>query len=409
MTWRDRLQQGMFRGVHFFTEQASGQAGRRVAVHEYPQQEVYFAEDLGKKAESERLTVFVAGQDYDLARHQLMQALNKPGAGKLVHPYLGTLMIQVTDYDWTISTQRGGYCQFTLQYVRAGALSFPVASSNSANELSKKIDKASKTVQKDFVKSFSVDKTSSFVEDAARELLQDGATLLSNLNGQVANVLTSLSKAESKLESKVAGKVDDFVGKLDDYLAHPEALAKGVSDVVSTVFDDMDDIKAVLSGYQDTLDTFATDLTKQVNTVAMTFNRQQEALNKAALNTLFTATSTLSMAQSMVTQTGLFTTLNEARKTRDLVLAQIDDLIEVGTDQAYEAWADVQTAIMKRIDELEPNLATEAKARIEQSAPALVMAYNLYGDARRELEFIRRNGLVNPCAVPAGVDLEVLK
>lgn len=400
MTWRDRLQQGSFRGVHFFTEQASGQAGRRVAVHEYPQQEVYFAEDLGKKAESERLTLFVAGEDYDLTRNQLMQALNKPGAGKLVHPYLGTLMIQVTDYDWTISTQRGGYCQFTVQYVRAGALSFPVSSS-SANVLSKAIDQAAKTVQADFAKTFNIGKTSSFVEDAARDLLQEGAGLLSNVNGQVTSVLKPLSKA--------AGKIDDFVGKLDDYLANPEALAKGVSDVVSTVFDDMDDIKAVLAGYQETLDTFATDLTKQVNTVAMTFNRQQEALNKAALNTLFTATSTLSMAQSMVTQTGLFTTLNEARKTRDLVLAQIDDLIEVGTDQAYEAWADVQTAIMKRIDELEPNLATEAKARIEQSAPALVMAYNLYGDARRELEFIRRNGLVNPCAVPAGVDLEVLK
>lgn len=401
MTWRDRLQKGSFRDVSFFTEQASGQAGRRVAVHEYPQQEVYFAEDLGKKAESERLTLFVAGGDYDLTRNQLMQALNKPGAGKLVHPYLGTLMIQVTDYDWTISTQRGGYCQFTLQYVRAGKLSFPVSSSNSANELSKKIDKASKTVQADFVKTFSIDKTSSFVEDAARDVLQEGATLLRSLNGQVAGYLKPLSK--------VAGDIDDFVGKLDDYLANPEALAKGVSDVMGAVFDDMDDMKTVLSGYQDTLDTFATDLTKQVNTVTMTFNRQKEALNKAALNTLFTATSTLSMAQEMVTQTGLFTTLNEARKTRDLVLAQIDDLIEVGTDQAYDAWADVQTAIMTRIDELEPNLATEATTRIEQSAPALVMAYNLYGDASRELEFIRRNGVVNPCAVPAGVDLEVLK
>jgi len=404
MTWRDRLQQGTFRGVRFFTEQASGQAGRRVAVHEYPQQDVYFAEDLGKKAESERLTLFVAGQDYDLARNQLMQALNKPGAGKLVHPYLGTLMIQVTDYDWTISTQRGGYCQFTVQYVRAGALSFPVSIS-SASVLAKAIDQASQTVQADFAKTFSVDKNASFVEDAARDLLQQGATLLSHLNGQMMGLLTPLSQ----VESKVADKIDDFVGKLDDYLTNPEALAKGVNEVVSTVFDDMDDMKAVLSGYQETLDTFATDLTKQVNTVTMAFNRQQEALNKAALNTLFTANATLSMAQAMVTQTGLFTTLNEARKTRDLVLAQIDDLIEVGTDQAYEAWADVQTAIMKRIDELEPNLATEATTQLEQSVPALVMAYNLYGDARRELEFIRRNGLPSPCTVPAGVELEVLK
>ncbi|MBJ7537161.1 DNA circularization N-terminal domain-containing protein [Marinomonas transparens] len=629
MTWRNRLQQGSFREIAFFTDQASGQAGRRVAVHEYPQQEAYFAEDLGKKAETERLKMFVSGEDYDLTRDRLMKALNKPGVGKLVHPYLGSMMIQVTDYDWTISTQRGGYCEFNVQYVRAGKRSYPLSSNNSASILSAAIVKAKDTVSKDFAKTFSVDNTASFVEDAARQQLSEGVAVLRTLNGQITGYLNPLSN--------VANKIDDFVDELDDKLVQPKALADALNSVVEEVFDDMDEMKTVLSGYQHTLDTFvtttvigsindvttalvtevntviggidetatklttqmssaidvvsttlttqvdalvdeiegatealaqdinsaveetvtslstqvnsvvdditttlssevtrvtgqidelatlleeqvdeadealnglttsltenvnaakqtvdamvvslaaetkavindavlaletevsrvvaeagdeaaslATDvealieemetrLTDQVKTVIVettesittqanavmnkanamvasinaelkkeikTFNRQQEALNSAAMNTLFTATSTLAMAKSMVEQNGLFTTLSEAKKARDLVLSHIDELIEVGTDEAYEAWADLQTAIMRRLDELEPNLAKEAKTQIEQSMPALVMAYDLYGDARRELEFIRRNGIVHPCIVPAGVDLEVLQ
>ena len=120
MSWRDRLQQAKFRNVEFHVSQAGGQGGRRTVVHEFPQKEDHYAEDLGHKAGVFRITAFIVGADYDIARDDFMKALDQSGPGTLVHPYLGTMQIQVQEYDWTISTRQGGYCQFNITFVKSG-------------------------------------------------------------------------------------------------------------------------------------------------------------------------------------------------------------------------------------------------------------------------------------------------
>ena len=68
MTWQQRLQPASFRGVSFHIDTASGQGGRRVAVHQYLNQSQHWAEDMGQTAATERLQMFVIGADYDLQR-----------------------------------------------------------------------------------------------------------------------------------------------------------------------------------------------------------------------------------------------------------------------------------------------------------------------------------------------------
>lgn len=78
MAWRDELRPASFRGVSFYVEGGTLTFGRRLAIHEYPQREKPYVEDLGKKARVYRLEAFVLGPDYMKDRDALIDALETP-------------------------------------------------------------------------------------------------------------------------------------------------------------------------------------------------------------------------------------------------------------------------------------------------------------------------------------------
>jgi len=400
MEWKKRLQQGSFRNITFYTQESSGQGGRRVALHEYPQQEQHYAEDIGKKAESEKLKVFLIGTDYDLARDKLLKALNQPGTGELVHPHLGKMPIQVMEYDWTISTRQGGYCEFNIQYVRTGKRVYPTAVSESVNILQVATKKAEEAAKIELSNTFDIDNTPAFVKSAALQQMNTAIDSLSSLNEKIGGYVESVS-------SSVADDIDSFANDVGKLLGTPALLAEELIAIVSDSFEEMPDMEVVFDSYNKLLTEFAsTELTLPK---ILTPHRQQELKNKLALDSLLISSSTIAATKMLVNENYIFTTINQAQAARDQLLTQLDYLIDNGTDEAYSTLADLQTAIMRRVDALEPNLARVNTAKLEQSLPTLVMAYNLYGDARREVELIKRNGIKNPNIIKAGVDIEVLK
>ena len=95
MTWKDRLQDASFRGVPFKVEEESAGTGRRVETHEYPNRDKPYTEDLGKVTFRPSITAYVVGDDCFDQRDRLIDALNKPGPGTLVHPTYGELKVCV--------------------------------------------------------------------------------------------------------------------------------------------------------------------------------------------------------------------------------------------------------------------------------------------------------------------------
>ena len=88
--WRSRLLQASFRGVPFFVAGAAeAQVGRRVAVHEFPNRDLAYGEDMGRALHTFSLEAFVVGPDYMKARAELIVALEPDIPGGLVHPDLG--------------------------------------------------------------------------------------------------------------------------------------------------------------------------------------------------------------------------------------------------------------------------------------------------------------------------------
>jgi len=72
-------------------------AGRRTQVHEYPQRDKPWVEDLGRSAREIAFEAFVVGADYVDQANRLLSAIEEPGPGALIHPWFGTLTVSLKD------------------------------------------------------------------------------------------------------------------------------------------------------------------------------------------------------------------------------------------------------------------------------------------------------------------------
>jgi len=130
MSWRDNLRPASFRGVPFQVDTLGGKNGRRAVLHEYPQRDEPFAEDMGRRARRHSLQAFVLGDDYIAQRDRLLTALEEFGPGLLVHPTKGSLTVQVEEVSTSESKAEGGFCQFDISFFEAGQRQFPASTAD---------------------------------------------------------------------------------------------------------------------------------------------------------------------------------------------------------------------------------------------------------------------------------------
>lgn len=141
MAWRDNLRQASFRGVKFNVDSSGLSIGRRIARHEYPQRDIPYPEDMGRRAREYKVEAFVLGDpagdnDYMVPRDALIEAIEKAGPGQLVHPYYGTVAVTVFgEVTLSESTREGGMAKFTITFLEAGKQEEPKTSDDTEAKL----------------------------------------------------------------------------------------------------------------------------------------------------------------------------------------------------------------------------------------------------------------------------------
>ena len=115
-----------YKGVPFGVLDASDSRGRNTVTHAFPLRDKVFVEDLGRAQRTIQLTAFVVGEGYALRRDALIAALESPGPGTLVHPWLGTFEVSLSGpVSVEHSAESGGYCSFQLSFVEDWAPESP--------------------------------------------------------------------------------------------------------------------------------------------------------------------------------------------------------------------------------------------------------------------------------------------
>ncbi len=149
-SWWDQLRPASWRGVPFGVFGGTARFGRRNAIHQYPNRDTVWVEDLGRTARRISMTAFLVGDDAIAQRERLLAACESPGDGELIHPTLGRLTVSLIDIASEERWDQGRVFAVSLAFVEGGKRVFPNAAISTGSTVSSAADAADSAASADF-------------------------------------------------------------------------------------------------------------------------------------------------------------------------------------------------------------------------------------------------------------------
>lgn len=406
--WRKQMQPASFRGVGFKVKKADTQVGRRVVVHEYPQRDNAWPEDMGLKDNAFTIEAIVIGPDYIKARDALIEVLRQPGAGTLIHPYYGKRTVTLASpARISESSDHGGSARFSLDFIEAGENAEPSAREDTQSDVDQVADEANATMGKDFEQTYSIAKTPDFVGQGALDMANDMARKINALRTRLVPSLSMLSPYMQAAQS--------LFGNVAALIRAPAAYAQGVLGMIGALKALALQPKHALNSYKALFD-YGNKVPKLRGTTPM---RQRQLANQQAMTALVRRGALIEASRTASQAT--WATSAEALAARDDLAARLDDeaagivpapgggtQVVPPSEEVFQALTALRIALVRDLTRRAVDAPALATATLPSTMPALVAAYRIHGDATREAEIVERNGVRNPAFVPGAVPLEVL-
>jgi len=381
-----KLSKASFRGVPFFVEQGSRTGGRRVQVHEYPQRDEPYPEDLGRATREYTITAFVVGADYIAAANKLLAECEKPGSGTLVHPWLGSVEVVLKEPAHVSYSKTLGQATIELSFVESGSLAYPAATASTAKQSGIAADNLGNAAADDCAKKLTIAKQPDFVAAAA-------AVDINNLFATLAQPkipgLDRLNFANTALTSvrSVLLLVNDPTA-----LAYKVQSLLGMATIAGQLSQRAYLLRSVIRlANHGTLAPVATPPNATPSTV-------QQYVNTNALNSLFRLTL-LSQAVG-ISSVVPATVHDETVALRNTLADALDAEAAIAPDTVYQALIDARSKIWTDLTARSKNAARLTTVTPPEVMPMLAISWDYYGDATREAEIVERNNVRHPLFVP---------
>lgn len=401
-----QLRRASFRGVPFEVTSSNLSIGRRTQTFEYPQRDDPFTEDMGRSKRTIRITAFVVGYDYIARMKRLIAACEKPGSGRLIHPWLGSMEVTPTDLSAPVF-ESNRVASVSLTFVESGKLQYP----NALLDVGAKCLSAAQLLVNaefdEFVKTFDLSGAQDFVKEAVGLDLQgilNSETVQSVCDAfDLADELATLSHDVITLAEGGADALFNRV--LDTY---------GLQGFASTVHAWTD----VSHRFRSLTQSSELNSAKPQAVASRTTSERIEKANAAGQAMI----RGLSVANMVVAASEIGTSNDRLDASTPVQTAPYDDLIavrneileaideeslKISSDPIYEALCESRSAVYEAITQRAENQARLVSFKPSSVLPALVLAYDYYGDASREAEIVGRNKIRHSGFVPA-VELKLL-
>lgn len=390
MGYREEMQRGSFRGEPFQARSADRTSGRRAAVTERPGRDAPTVLDMGGRPHQHRLEVFVIGDGYMADRQRLIAALNAPGVGTLIHPWLGELQVQVGEVSDGVSIGANGLASITFDCTVAGesiGLVRTVNTSLKARYRAAAIDAGG---------------------DAALEAAWYQPTRLAELNRMTAAIdgyARRLDNLRSLVEpaAEIVDKVADVRRAVSGLIGSAQVLVTEPSRLVQSLRRSLDGLRGLLGRQPQQLERAARQLLGVVPALAGA-DRLAVAITALAAHA---DTAALSWAATAIADT-TWTNRAEAETALSRWVDLAEPVLATVPDALYTELLDTRAALIEDVRARAADLPALRQITLGATLPAVVVAHQLYGDATRADELVQRNRIAHPGAVPGGVTLEVL-
>lgn len=444
MSWMDNLQDASFRGVPFKVDQDEATLGRRVQVHEYPNRDKPWAEDLGRATRRFSVQAYLIGDDFFTQRNRLIEQIEKPGAGTLVHPYYGEMTVTVTDEVRVSHTRdEGRMCRVSFTFVEAGELSFPTAGLATSVKLATSGTLLGEALGSVFA-GFSLDGLPDFTQNG---VLSRAAEMMDSVTKAFQYVDSGITAASRILQTHVAlllrgelgvllslplppGAVQ-FVTSLQNMWRAGEKLAGDTAELVSVIKGLAHvsvSVDLAASGVWKTDSATSQAQTRLQNSIAQTIRISAIAAAAAAVTLLPKTLRTTASSRSLnstpqaqhpavsellpdaaagatrSTDAGELPAWEELAEIRDTLNAAIDlELTRVSDDSLFLALRQLRTDLNSDISARLEQLSRTIERTPPEVLPALVLAADWFDSAARESDITVRNGIHHPGFVPVQI------
>ena len=396
MSWRDRIQPASFKGVPFAVSGDDKEAGRRTVVHEFPQREDVYVEDLGAATNRFTVQAFVLGSDYMDKRDALERVLNEPGPGTLVHPWYGEITVsQTAPYKVRHSAEDGGMAVFTLSFARDGAPASPAAAVNAQSRALDKADAAEDSACGAFATAFST--LQGYAKEAA-QIYQAVAAVYSRVQGILGGDIGALAGFLSDLTGLDLTSVALLGKKIWGFFAQSGSGQDSAAMATSWLKAAAMDIPAVPP-----LDGSSRALTAAGEAATAIFCRHIAIVEAARALSVIVPSSRA-----------------EAAELRDNFVDALDRILrEDGGDNAstpaglampddlYAALVDLRAATLSAMAEAAAGAPDVIAYTPTAVLPSLALCYCLTGTIALDADLVARNQIAHPGFVPVQ-PLEVL-
>lgn len=412
----EQLQPASFRGVPFEVEASGITVGRRTVVHEYPQRDRPYIEDMGRATRNITLQCFVVGSDYLEQAQALMHELEEPGPGTLIHPWLGEMEVTITSVSELQFDQGLGVASVTITATEAGDLEFPAVTADEDTEALEAADAVEKSAVDKFCEDFDLSTINDWADSALEGSLLDALNFVSAGDlGKLFDYAEGVANLANKAMALLSTDPKIFATRL--------AVALGLSRWATTIsawrgvakslknLCKHDKLKARTKAYAERKGELMSDVTRQVmksQAAIETLVRQLLIAQMVGVSTLVATSKDVSSPDGEEDMRTTTRSYDEIVELRDELCQVLDDeLLMEENDEMYQVLDEARTAIFDVLTHKADALQHVVIVKPDDVFPAVVLAYDYHDDADRDLEIARRNSVEHEGFCPAS-ELRVL-
>lgn len=395
MGYKDEMRPGSFRGVDFFIKTSDKSTGRRAVLHEFPNREAPYTEDMGRISNGFEVVGHVLGDDYFTAKRKLEDVFTRKGPGELIHPFYGSQFVQVGAVSITESNEEGAIAVFTAKFFEAGDNRFPKGTNDKGAVLTSTIDNALAKSKTDFDENFSIEDLPAHAIDSARDLV----SLAQKTFDEVTKVFADVSDAVADL----AYSTRNLVAEVNDLLQAPSVLSQRLLDSFSLLEDAFSKAEDKTNAYG-AFYNFGSDQ-DDINDNTPIRAKEKENQDKF-INFMRRVASVKSASTASTTD---FASFDDALDKRVEITSVIEEQIREDDDtELYQSLIDVNAALVDAVPDIDADLPNIKEITTENTEVTLLLTYDLFEDPRNEADIISRNNIRHPGFIEEGTPLEVL-
>ena len=412
----EQLQPASFRGVPFEVEASGITVGRRTVVHEYPQRDRPYVEDMGRATRNITLQCFVVGSDYLEQAQALMHELEEPGPGTLIHPWLGEMEVTITSVSELQFDQGLGVASVTITATEAGDLELPAVTADEDTEALEAADAVEKSAVDKFCEDFDLSTINDWIDSALEGSLLDALNFVSAGDlGKLFDYAEGVANLADKAMALLSTDPKIFATRLAGALglsrwATTVSAWRGVAKSLKNLCRH-DKLKARTKAYAERKGEPMSDVTRQVmksQAAIETLVRQLLIAQMVGVSTLVATSKDVSSPDGEEDTRTTTRSYDEIVELRDELCQVLDDeLLMEENDEMYQVLDEARTAIFDVLNHKADAHQHVVIVKPDDVFPAVVLAYDYHDDADRDLEIARRNGVEHEGFCPAS-ELRVL-